>query len=238
MNKKKSIIIVLMVLLCIIGVGILSYKFLEGKKMSDDIKQSDNSIKENNPIIYDQITEENESTMQGSSKVENNDLNDNKNNNNSQKENADNKATSSINKNTTSKTDVESNDDKSDVSSSNIGSDTPPSDANKTEPVQDNNKPIETNKPEVIVFYESITHGKKEFATEQEALKRGEEIAYNELNYVISQNKLNGENTMKPDIRYFRVYPSIKDEDGKTWYYLHFFCESGEGNDDKLKSMY
>lgn len=87
-------------------------------------------------------------------------------------------------------------------------------------------------------FYESITGGKKEFATDSEANARGAEIKNKELDYVLDYNEEHPEAPIKPDINYYRVYPSVIDENGKTWYYLHFFCASGEGNDAKLKSMY
>lgn len=104
--------------------------------------------------------------------------------------------------------------------------------------VETETKKEETKKPEVVKFYESITHGKKEFASESEAFNKGLEIANKELNYVLDYNELHPEEQIKPDIRYYRVYPSIVDENGKTWYYLHFFCDSGEGNDEKLKNMF
>jgi len=85
-------------------------------------------------------------------------------------------------------------------------------------------------------LYDSITGGKKEFATDSEANARGAEIKSKELDYVLDYNEQHPEAPIKPDIRYYRVYPVIDDEG--TGYYLHFFCESGEGNDAKLKSMY
>lgn len=103
----------------------------------------------------------------------------------------------------------------------------------------DENKTTEKVKePQVISFYASITHGKKEFATESEALERGLEIANNELNYVMNYNAEHPESQIKPDINYYRVYPSVIDENGKTWYYLHFFCQSGNDKDEKLKKLY
>ena len=87
-------------------------------------------------------------------------------------------------------------------------------------------------------FYESITGGKKEFASESEASASGAEIKSKELDYVLDYNEQHPEAPIKPDINYYRVYPSVIDENGKYWYYLHFFCASGEGNDAKLKSMY
>lgn len=87
-------------------------------------------------------------------------------------------------------------------------------------------------------FYDSITHGQKEFSSESVAVARGNEIVNKELDYVLDWNEEHPDNQIKPEINYFRVYPSVIDENGKTWYYLHFFCLSGEGNDTKLKNMY
>ena len=109
---------------------------------------------------------------------------------------------------------------------------------------KENNNPTPSQKPssqpqnggETTKLYDSITGGKKEFATDSEANARGAEIKSKELDYVLDYNEQHPEAPIKPDIRYYRVYPVI-DEEG-TGYYLHFFCESGEGNDAKLKSMY
>lgn len=87
-------------------------------------------------------------------------------------------------------------------------------------------------------FYESITGGKKEFRSEGEAFARGTEIQNKELDYVLNYNEHHPEAMIQPDINYFRVYPSVIDDDGQYWYYLHFFCASGEGNDENLKSIY
>lgn len=59
-----------------------------------------------------------------------------------------------------------------------------------------------------------------------------------ELDYVIDYNESHPDAQMQPNINYFRVYPSVIDENGNYWYYLHFFCQSGEGNDENLKSKY
>jgi len=109
---------------------------------------------------------------------------------------------------------------------------TNPSDNNKDSSKQ------EVKKDEVVKFYESITHGKKEFSSESQALARGLEIANRELDYVLNYNMEHVDNQIKPSINYYRVYPSVVDADGKTWYYLHFFCEDGVNNDDKLKKMF
>lgn len=91
-------------------------------------------------------------------------------------------------------------------------------------------------------FYDSITGGKKERKsdgtpmTESEVLARGEEIVDKEQDYVLDWNEEHPDNKIKSDINYFRIYPVIDDEG--TGYYLHFFCISGEGNDEKLKAMF
>lgn len=107
--------------------------------------------------------------------------------------------------------------------------------------IQSNNN-ASSNPPQKNVvsttFYDSITGGKKEFSSESEAFARGTQIQNNELNYVLDWNEAHPDNQIQPDINYFRVYPSAIDENGKYWYYLHFFCQSGEGNDAKLKSKY
>ena len=78
----------------------------------------------------------------------------------------------------------------------------------------------------------------KEISSENEALRRGTEIQNKELDYVLDWNEEHPDNQIQPEINYFRVYPSAIDENGKYWYYLHFFCRSGEGLDQELKSKY
>lgn len=87
-------------------------------------------------------------------------------------------------------------------------------------------------------FYDSITHGRKEFKSEAEAIARGDRIVDNELNYVLDWNETHPDNQIQPTINYYRIYPSVIDENGQYWYYLHFFTTSGEGQDDVLKSKF
>lgn len=114
--------------------------------------------------------------------------------------------------------------------------------SNNTTPKQNNS--TQNNQQNVqqnvvsTTFYDSITGGKREFSSESEAFARGTEIQNKELDYVLDWNETHPDNQIQPDINYFRVYPSVIDENGKYWYYLHFFCQSGEGNDAKLKSKF
>lgn len=118
-----------------------------------------------------------------------------------------------------------------------VPKETPKTNNNTT--TSSNNQNIEQPKNNVTTtFYDSITGGKKEFSSESEATARGTEIQNKELDYVLNYNEQHPEAPIQPDINYFRVYPSMVDENGQYWYYLHFFCVSGEGNDEKLKSIY
>ena len=130
-----------------------------------------------------------------------------------------------------------------------IKSNNEPTTSNNLQEEKKENKTAENNKTnsssnqeqqskESTTFYDSITHGKKEFSSESEALKRGTEIQNKELDYVLDWNEEHPDNQIQPEINYFRVYPSAIDENGKYWYYLHFFCRSGEGLDQELKSKY
>lgn len=123
---------------------------------------------------------------------------------------------------------------------SNTTTTTQPSQPSNNTSTQNNNQSNTNNQKKVVstTFYDSITGGKREFSSESAAFSRGTEIQNKELDYVLNRNETHPDNQIQPDINYFRVYPSAIDENGKYWYYLHFFCQSGEGNDAKLKSMY
>ena len=143
-----------------------------------------------------------------------------------------------------SKDEITTETDENENKTANEKSESPKEDTSKQE-----NKITESNKnngssnqgqqnKESTTFYDSITHGKKEFSSESEALRRGTEIQNKELDYVLDWNEEHPDNQIQPEINYFRVYPSAIDENGKYWYYLHFFCRSGEGLDQELKSKY
>lgn len=125
---------------------------------------------------------------------------------------------------------------------------------NKTETVSDNNSKQETVKSEntnknnqkqeevktdkVVEYYRYVTGGKKEFSSEEQALAKGREIKNNELDYVLDYNMKHIDAQIKTNISNYVVYPSVVDSEGKTWYYLHFVCEDGINNDEKLKEMF
>ena len=119
---------------------------------------------------------------------------------------------------------------------------TAPSNSNntQTEKKEEQKQPSDNGQKNIVstTFYDSITHGQREFRTESEAFARGTQIQQNELNTILDYNELHPDNQIQPDINYFRVYPSAIDENGNYWYYLHFFCVSGEGQDSYLKSKY
>lgn len=112
-----------------------------------------------------------------------------------------------------------------------------PKENNTTQSSNSTNTQLQKNNV-TTTFYDSITGGKKEFSSQSEAFARGTQIQNNELDYVLDYNEQHPDTPIQPDINYFRVYPSAIDENGQYWYYLHFFCVSGEGNDAKLKSIY
>lgn len=145
----------------------------------------------------------------------------------SKKETKNNNSTTSTQPKTNSSTESSKPNTNSQNNNSNISSN-----SNQNTPTTDTPKKNNVS----TSFYDSITHGKKEFSSESAAFARGTEIQNKELDYVLDWNEKHPDNQIQPDINYFRVYPVIDDEG--TGYYLHFFCRSGEGNDDTLKSKF
>lgn len=226
--KKVKIVLLGTVLLGIGGVIAFdnSHKDLststveEKQNIQENVSESLSLVEE-----IELITSEDEST----DKVDNIEINESTNNSFSASNNSvENKATSSQDA-----TDVSNNNETS--SSTSVESQT---EKVKTQEAKQEETLKTYSTGKAVSFYESITHGKKEFYTEEEALNRGLEIAQNELNYVMDYNQAHPDAQISPDINYYRVYPSYVDENGHTWYYLHFFCQSGEGNDSKLKNTY
>ncbi|MBQ7789704.1 MAG: hypothetical protein IJ399_00420 [Bacilli bacterium] len=98
-------------------------------------------------------------------------------------------------------------------------------------------KPKENPKPQCSDFYESITHGKVDKSSRSACVSYGNKIQTNELNEVLDYNEEHG-NTKKPSISYFRCFEVVDNNCNTKGWYLHFFCNSGDCNDSKLKSLY
>ena len=56
--------------------------------------------------------------------------------------------------------------------------------------------------------------------------------------YIMDYNEQHMDSQIQPTINYYRVYPSIIDENGECWYYLHFFTTNGENQDEYLKTKF
>lgn len=95
----------------------------------------------------------------------------------------------------------------------------------------------EEQKPKCSDFYESIMHGKVDKFSKSTCVSYGNKIQNNELDEVLDYNEENG-NTKKPTISYFRCYEVVDSNCNTKGWYLHFFCNSGGCDDDKLKSLY
>lgn len=106
----------------------------------------------------------------------------------------------------------------------------------ETKPKEDP-KPKEEPKPQCSDFYESITHGKVDKSSKTACVSYGNKIQNNELDEVLDYNEENG-NTRKPIISYFRCYEVVDSSCNTKGWYLHFFCNSGGCDDNKLKSLY
>lgn len=98
-------------------------------------------------------------------------------------------------------------------------------------------KTKEESKPKCSDFYESITHGKVDKSSKSACVSYGNKIQNNELDEVLDYNEEHG-NVKKPTISYFRCYEVVDSNCNTKGWYLHFFCNSGGCDDDKLKSLY
>ena len=144
-----------------------------------------------------------------------------------------------------SKDEITTETDENENKTANGKSESPKEDTSKQEnksktstKVSETPKKTETKSSNVPTTSSKSQEEKQEFSSESEALRRGTEIQNKELDYVLDWNEEHPDNQIQPEINYFRVYPSAIDENGKYWYYLHFFCRSGEGLDQELKSKY
>lgn len=240
--KKIRLIILCVVIVCAAIIGVISITNQKLKEPEEQLKQEtkidnvDDKIDTNNSNEKeDKSKEENKVSEENPNKIEKDEKVENKNESTNKKPN------SSVSKVPNQENSMQ----KEDNNNSNNNK-RPQTNQNNTQDKPQNNNQNEqsTTKPSNSAtgtspstkLYDSITKGRKEFSSESEALARGNQIVENELNYVLDWNEAHPDNQIQPEINYFRIYPVI-DEVG-TGYYLHFFCTTGEGNDEKLKSKF
>lgn len=210
------------------------------------VQEEENNILEENSLV-DDFLEENKDDQESTNVEETNTVENGSSVKESTKPFSESKSTSNPNlndttkKNSTNNSTTESKKDKQIVQETVKAVEVTVQSAKEEEKIQEPKQEQNTQKTSVgkpVPFYESITHGIKEFYTESEAFNRGLEISKTELKHVMDHNQYHPDDQISPDINYYRVYPSYVDENNHTWYYLHFFCQSGEGNDAKLKELY
>lgn len=95
----------------------------------------------------------------------------------------------------------------------------------------------EDSKPQCSNFYESITNGKVDKSSKSACVSFGNKIQNAELDEVLDYNEEHG-NVKKPTISYFRCYEVVDSNCNTKGWYLHFFCNTGGCDDNKLKSLY
>lgn len=231
---KKIIICVISALMTIVGVGGKVLVDNKTENVSRDIPQIVESIekvddKQDEVVekeIKEVVDEKSEEKIEETEKKKND-----------TQVNSNNKTTESkTTKNTNTQSSVSTNQTpKESVSSKSETNVNPPKvEEKKPEQTTTNNQQNKVS----TTFYDSITHGIREYRSESEAIARGNQIVDNELNYVLDHNEANPDNRIQPTINYYRIYPSAIDENGQYWYYLHFFTTKGEGQDSILKSKY
>lgn len=231
-------IIVSSLSLLIVVVGIITGKMFDNSKSSFDKKINQvEIIGVDQDESKEEKTEEEKQLVEDTEKVE--DVKTNNEPTSKVKENKSQSVSQTPKSNTIATTKTEEQNKTQNSDTKNIA--TPSnSDNTQTEKKEEQKQPSDNGQKNIVstTFYDSITHGQREFRTESEAFARGTQIQQNELNAVLDYNELHPDNQIQPDINYFRVYPSAIDENGNYWYYLHFFCVSGEGQDSYLKSKY
>ena len=232
--KKLITGIIVSIVLGVVGTG-LEVKMANNKTKDVDLnkttevkveKSVDSDNDDKNVIIKKENTEKDEENTQKNE--------ENSKSNNSANNSTNNQITKSKANNNKNQNQKENNIKADAVKPQEKEQETQTQEVPKTTTPQQNNTNANNNVS--TSFYDSITHGQKEFATESACSARGTQIQNNELNYVLDWNEKNPHNQISPDINYFRCYPVV-DSNGEGWY-LHFFCGSGEGNDAKLKSMF
>ncbi len=211
----------------LLSIGLfLSYDKVEIKK-EDKIKEMVTGVK-NQQASLEEATERD--VDESNLSVASDDDNITQTNKNVKKE-----STKNDSKKTTTKKETKSDNSKQ--------KDTTPKEEVKEEPKveetksKEEQKPKEEPKPQCSDFYESITHGRVDRTSKSACISYGNKIQNNELDEVLDYNEEHG-NVKKPTISYFRCYEVVDSNCNTKGWYLHFFCNSGGCDDNKLKSLY
>lgn len=229
---RKIIVLIFSVMFLVGGFG--SSKIFENKIQNEKTDDTDivevlEDEKEKEDFTTEVVVEEQKETQKNVDEVKTEKVEEKAKTTNNQK-------TNTSNAKTKKQENVSSNTKQTETKAN---QDTQPIEQPKTETKkQETTKDTTQNNIVSTTFYDSITHGRKEFKSEAEAIARGDKIVDKELNYVLDYNETHPDNPIQPSINYYRIYPSAIDENGQYWYYLHFFTTNGEGQDDILKSKF
>ena len=229
---RKIIVLIFSVMFLVGGFG--SSKIFENKIQNEKIDDTNivevlEDEKEKEDFTTEVVVEEQQETQKNVDEVKTEKVEEKAKTTNNQK-------TNTSNVNTKKQENVSSNTKQIETKAN---QDIQPIEQPKTETKeQETTKDTTQNNIVSTTFYDSITHGRKEFKSEAEAIARGDKIVDNELNYVLDYNETHPDNPIQPSRNYYRIYPSAIDENGQYWYYLHFFTTKGEGQDSNLKSRY
>ena len=206
---RKIIVLIFSVMFLVGGFG--SSKIFENKIQNEKIDDTNivevlEDEKEKEDFTTEVVVEEQQETQKNVDEVKTEKVEEKAKTTNNQK-------TNTSNVNTKKQENVSSNTKQIETK---VNQDIQPIEQPKTETKeQETTKDTTQNDIVSTTFYDSITHGRKEFKSEAEAIARGDKIVDNELNYVLDYNETHPDNPIQPSINYYRIYPSAIDENGQ-----------------------
>lgn len=206
---RKIIVLIFSVMFLVGGFG--SSKIFENKIQNEKIDDTNivevlEDEKEKEDFTTEVVVEEQQETQKNVDEVKTEKVEEKAKTTNNQK-------TNTSNVNTKKQENVSSNTKQIETK---VNQDIQPIEQPKTETKeQETTKDTTQNNIVSTTFYDSITHGRKEFKSEAEAIARGDKIVDNELNYVLDYNETHPDNPIQPSINYYRIYPSAIDENGQ-----------------------